>query len=395
MKIVAVLDYRIDAGGGFNQALNAIVQMHRISLDRFEFEVITFVEENISFLQQLGIAASYYHYGWRDRLVATLLSRFETFQSRLRLRSAFERRLEAAGCDLVYFVAPSGLSKALQRLNYIATVWDICHRDWPEFPEVRDFGEFLVRDRLYASVLPRAAAVIADSPELSNRLADLYGVAPARIIAMPFLPSPFLGTASPVRQSATLDKHHLTPGYFYYPAQFWAHKNHVAILDALILLRQRGIEPRVVFTGKDHGNLSHISDYVARNMLADQVKILGFVDAGDIKGLYEGASALLMPTYFGPTNIPPLEAWSLGIPVIYSDFLKGQVGDAALLVDPSSATSIADAMIECDSPQTRERLIAAGRERARVLETARTAAEGELSRLLEQFASIRRCWGRD
>ena len=35
--------------------------------------------------------------------------------------------------------------------------------------------------------------------------------------------------------------------------------------------------------------------------------------------LYAGARALVMPTFFGPTNIPILEAWALGCPVLTSD----------------------------------------------------------------------------
>jgi glycosyltransferase involved in cell wall biosynthesis len=55
---------------------------------------------------------------------------------------------------------------------------------------------------------------------------------------------------------------------------------------------------------------------------------------------------LVMPTFFGPSNIPPLEAWHFGRPVITSDIegLREQSGDAALLVDPRSAEALAEAM---------------------------------------------------
>ena len=51
-----------------------------------------------------------------------------------------------------------------------------------------------------------------------------------------------------------------------------------------------------------------------------------------------------MPTYFGPTNIPPLEAFLLGCPVLYSDLplLREQVLDAALLLDLSNPESLAE-----------------------------------------------------
>ncbi len=58
--------------------------------------------------------------------------------------------------------------------------------------------------------------------------------------------------------------------------------------------------------------------------------------------LYKQSIALVMPTYFGPTNIPPLEAFSLGVPVLDSNLegLRDQVGDAALFMDLSDPLSM-------------------------------------------------------
>lgn len=51
-----------------------------------------------------------------------------------------------------------------------------------------------------------------------------------------------------------------------------------------------------------------------------------------------------MPTFFGPINIPQLEAFALGCPVITSNIygIPEQVGDAALLVDPKNPEDIAE-----------------------------------------------------
>ena len=66
----------------------------------------------------------------------------------------------------------------------------------------------------------------------------------------------------------------------------------------------------------------------------------------DMAALYTLSAGLVMPTFFGPTNIPPLEAWHLGRPVITSDIggIREQCGDAALLVDPRSPQALASAM---------------------------------------------------
>ena len=81
--------------------------------------------------------------------------------------------------------------------------------------------------------------------------------------------------------------------------------------------------------------------------LTNEVRYLGPVPDEDMAALYTQSVALVMPTFFGPTNIPPLEAWHFGRPVITSDIrgLREQTGDAGLLVDPRSPDALADAML--------------------------------------------------
>ena len=53
MKVIAILEHSITGGGGFNQALNAILQMKKICKGRFEFEVFSTHAENYAHLQKL------------------------------------------------------------------------------------------------------------------------------------------------------------------------------------------------------------------------------------------------------------------------------------------------------------------------------------------------------
>ena len=74
------------------------------------------------------------------------------------------------------------------------------------------------------------------------------------------------------------------------------------------------------------------------------VKILGFVSDENMIYLYKHAVGMVMPSYFGPTNIPPLEAMALGCPVAVSDkyAMPEQVGKAGLLFNPDSPEEIAE-----------------------------------------------------
>ncbi|MEZ0045454.1 hypothetical protein ABIA42_004333 [Bradyrhizobium sp. USDA 327] len=105
------------------------------------------------------------------------------------------------------------------------------------------------------------------------------------------------------------------------------------ILLAMRLLRDQGEKHTLVLCGSDPGARAAFEALLAQHGLGDAVRMLGFVPSAELGAPYRGANALVMATYFGPTNLPPLEAWAVGTPVIYPEAFKAQAGDAAVLFD--------------------------------------------------------------
>ena len=310
MKIVAILESSPDIGGGFNQSLSAIRQMQLLCADRFDFQVLTNRPENSGILAKLGIPSGQFAYSVLDSLLAVLSPNvwWQSLQARLKLIGPFEKKLIRLGCDLVYFASPTEKSASLQTLNFITTVWDNCHRDMPEFPEVRSFGRFQSRERFFRNQLSPSLLTLTDSKALAEMLAHRYGVDRERLLPMDFSPAATLSLTELPSTEDVLKKYSLESGYFFYPAQFWAHKNHIRILEALVQLNLEGLRFNVVFSGGNQGSRAHVDHFVQRNNLVHQVRFLDFVPAADMPGLYHGCLAVVMPTYFGPTNLPPLEA---------------------------------------------------------------------------------------
>jgi len=395
MKIITLLEHSIVSGGGFNQALNAILQMKRICENRFEFSVVTTIQDNILTLARLGINANFIPIGFSEEVLSkfTMMPFWQRIQGWLKLILPFEKRLVNQCADLIYFVSPSFRSTTMQRLNYIITVWDLCHRDMPEFPEVREFNEFYARENLYRKALVPAIAVLTDSTRLAENISKRYGIDMEKLLPMPFSPAPLLNESHANSTHDVLAKYKIDSGYFFYPSQFWAHKNHIRILEALLILRQEGIRPIMVFSGGDMGNREVVESVILRNDLAGQIKILGFVPAEDMRGLYSGCRAVVMPTYFGPTNLPPLEAWMIGRPLIYSVHFHEQAGDAAILIDPDNANDLAEAIKAIMNEQLCAELVEKGRRRLQEIEVQRNAAEMELLSRLVRFEKRSRCWG--
>ena len=394
MKVVAILEDTITVGGGFNQALNAILQMRDICKGRFEFEIYTTHKENQNQLEKLGLKTTEIKYNILDKYFAYFPKNILLMLAQLCLGfiSPFETKLLKNDVDLAYFVSNSITPAALTRLNYIATVFDICHREFPEFPEVGNSVRFLMREQRFKNNLFRALLVLTDSEQLSQLITKRYGIDEERLLAMPFAHSPFLESDCNHDKNTVLNFYQLTEGYFFYPAQFWAHKNHIRILEALLLLKEKGIEYHVVFTGSDQGNKSYIQNFVSQNGLDKQVQFLGFVPPEHIRGLYEGCRALVMPTYFGPTNLPPLEAWKLKKPVIYSAHLREQAGEAGIYFNPDDPLELADAMQVCADPNICHTLVNAGSVRLKQIVKQRLSSELKLIKKLESFAAKRRCW---
>jgi glycosyltransferase involved in cell wall biosynthesis len=125
------------------------------------------------------------------------------------------------------------------------------------------------------------------------------------------------------------------------------------IVQALkIIADKTGERIPVVFCGSysDYAralNFKEMWASAAQLGLTNEVRYLGPVPDEDMPALYAQCVALVMPTFFGPTNIPPLEAWHFGRAVITSDIrgLREQTGDAGLLVDPRSPEALAEAML--------------------------------------------------
>ena len=115
-----------------------------------------------------------------------------------------------------------------------------------------------------------------------------------------------------------------------------------------ILQKKHNIKLNIVFSGNDKGNKERIKSYAKRLKVFDRLLFTDFVSDQELIALYKNSLALVMPTYFGPTNLPPLEAFKIGVPVIYPDLngLREQVGNAALLIDLNDPNSLSEAIIK-------------------------------------------------
>ncbi|HJV35779.1 glycosyltransferase family 1 protein [Geomonas sp.] len=251
------------------------------------------------------------------------------------------RALVREGCDLWIFPSQDPWSY-LTPVPALATIHDLMHRYERRFPEVGNPKEFSWREWHYRNTCRWCRGVLVDSSIGKQHVVESYGLAASRVHVLPFIAPGYLeedggGDAYPFP---------LPEKFLFYPAQFWAHKNHEGLIRAIASLKPRFPEIKLVLAGAKKRGYAQLSALVGRLGLTEDVLFLGYVPDSQMMDLYKRARGMIMASFCGPTNIPPLEAMKTGCPAAVSDVygMPEQTRGAALLFDPASVESMASAM---------------------------------------------------
>jgi glycosyltransferase involved in cell wall biosynthesis len=156
----------------------------------------------------------------------------------------------------------------------------------------------------------------------------------------------------------------LPSDYFIVSNQFHKHKNHQIILEALAILKQRGVEPTVAFTGRmpraEHSpyikNLHHL---IEKHQLSNQVVFLGVMSRHEQLTLMRYAKAVIQPSLFEGWSTVIEDAISLQTPVIASNLKvnQEQLGNWAPYFDPAKPETLADLMEQQDDRKDFDKVI--------------------------------------
>ncbi|MCE5359409.1 MAG: glycosyltransferase family 4 protein [Acidithiobacillus sp.] len=162
--------------------------------------------------------------------------------------------------------------------------------------------------------------------------------------------------------------------YFLYVGAVNPRKNLGQVLKAFSTIRQDYPDAKLVIAGPPP-QWNYAEEALVEE-LADNLRVIGYVDGEQLHRLYAGALALVFPSLYEGFGLPALEAMAHGTPVITSNrsALPEVVGEAAILVDPLDTDAIATAMRTCLSQSAiLERLRLAGRQRAALFSWHTTA----------------------
>lgn len=359
-RIGLFLDVKPHAGGMFQYAQSLLEALQALPSQEFEVRIACTSEAWRPILATYRFPVTYLTGGAFGVACANAMmaARIPVVISRLaNLFNPVFWQLKMQNCDAWIFPAQDAIAYQLF-LPSIATVHDLMHRYEPHFPEVAGKGRFRMREHRFRNLTRYAKAVLTDSEVGKQHVIESYGTPANKIYPLPYIPPKSIFEAKP---RDDFDAHyHLPQKFLFYPAQFWAHKNHKALIGAAASVRQECPDLKLVFTGGLAHEYEAVRAHAQSLGMLDAITFCGYVPDADLPGFYSRATALIMPTYFGPTNIPPLEAMACGCAVAVSGIygMPQQLGNAALYFDQKSVDSMAAAIHTLWSDETlRKQLI--------------------------------------
>ena len=259
--------------------------------------------------------------------------------------AANERRaIEEIRPDWVVYWYPDTLDiyDADRAFKVASCLPDLQHLAYPYFFEPAERSR---RDFAFATAIGSADLVFALSKFARQDLARTYGCDERRIKVVYPSPSPqFLsGSASPEAIDRAKRKFGLPPRYAIFPSNFWPHKNHKKLLDALLRVRRRGVAIPLVLVGSASSAEGALIEQLERAKGEGWLWMLGYVEDEELHALVSGAACLLFPSLFEGFGIPVAEALVVGVPVACSSVcsLPEVGGDRARYFDPQEVESIA------------------------------------------------------
>lgn len=230
-------------------------------------------------------------------------------------------------------------------LPLAAWLTDFQHR---HLPEMFSAAELKLRDNSYKRTARRADRVIVSSRSV---LADYERFVPdqaakGRVVNFTAHPPAGVYATDP---GWVCGEYHLPERFLFLPNQFWKHKNHRVVVEALGLLKARQIRLTVACSGntRDPRNPEYLGELQARLDqlgIRDQFVMLGMIQHDHIYQLIRQSLAVLQPSLFEGWSTSVEETKSVGKRLVISDLPvhHEQAPPAALYFDPHDPEALAE-----------------------------------------------------
>ena len=238
----------------------------------------------------------------------------------------------------------------LYRGRAVVMVHDL---SFERLPQLMSYGDRLALRTLVPPSVRRADRVLTVSEWSRADIVDCYGLDPEKVVVT--------GGGLDPAFTHTGDRPDRPP-YLLFVGALQPRKGPVVALEALARL---SADLQLVMVGPVKRGLEEVREAMDRLDLTSRVEMAGYVSQEALAGLYRGAACMILPSHYEGFGLPVLEAMASGTPVVATTAgaIPEVAGNAAVLVPPGDAEALADGVRR--ALEDRDRLVAAGLERAR------------------------------
>ena len=219
-----------------------------------------------------------------------------------------------------------------------------------------------------------------------TRIINHLQLPPARVVSIwNAVSKQFRVIDDPHQLDGVRQTYKLPPKFIFFLGNTDPKKNVKGVLEALLLLKQRGqLSLPVVISNLPAASLTALLTSINGQSLTDDILLCGYIPNHVLPLVYNAATVFLCPSLRESFGLPILEAMACGTPVLTAttSSMPEVAGDAALLVDPTSANAMADGIDQLiHQPALRHELRRKGLERAALFSWQATA-----QKLLDVYA---------
>ncbi len=242
--------------------------------------------------------------------------------------------------------------EALGRLSSIPTIGQLADFSYRYFSDLYPADVLATKDAGTARVCNEHDTVMMPSRAVATDYRLFFPNARAKEAPLHIIPStPRTGEKGLELEELTR-RYDVPDRFLYCPNQFWVHKNHEAIIDALALAAARGKEIHVVSTGAkgDDRRPKYFGEFmrkVEENGVADRFHVLGLIPLEHTTDLMRHCIAVVTSSLFEGWGLTVAEAKAMGKTVILSDIpvFREQDPEHAFYFDPKRPDELAEHMI--------------------------------------------------
>lgn len=346
-------------GGNFQTEISTANRLKSLDLENFKIKFFSVNRDNIEVLKKHNYDLKYI----KKKKINLNLIKFYNYLTKGIFKKyinfflkfdSFEKKLLSEKVDFIHFNHMSPLALILNKIDYGVSFWDMAHLDYPVFPESKNnYLSISAREYVYKILSDNSFYIVTDCEENKSNFSERFNVSKDKISIIYSEPSSQIISNLNLKNNfdnGFIKKQELhNEKFIFYPAQYWAHKNHAYIIEALhILKKQHNKTIKTVFCGADKGNLNYLKSISKKLDVDEDIKFLNFTNEEEIYSLYKNSFAIVVPTYFGPTNHLPIEGFCFEKPVLYSDFMcnNEQVRDGVIEIDLKNPVDLAEKLLK-------------------------------------------------